>query len=63
MLANNTGTIDRNTVFTDSGNNTRSISIKLGDMYVNGNLDNVTLEDVNNTISKRFKEVVGNYIS
>lgn len=30
---------------------------------VNGNLDNVTLEDVNNTISKRFKEVVGNYIS
>lgn len=63
MLANNTGTIDRNTVFTDSGNNTRSILIKLGDMYVNGNLDNVTLEDVNNTISKRFKEVVGNYIS
>lgn len=63
MLANSAGTIDRNTVFTDSGNNTRSISIKLGDMYVNGNLDNVTLEDVNNTISKRFKEVVGNYIS
>lgn len=63
MLANNTGTIDRNTVFTNNGNNTRSISIKLGDMYVNGNLDNVTLEDVNNTISKRFKEVVGNYIS
>lgn len=63
MLANSTGTIDRNTIFTNNGNNTRSISIKLGDMYVNGNLDNVTLEDVNNTISKRFKEVVGNYIS
>lgn len=63
ILANNTGTIDRNTVFTSPQKNT---NVKMGDIYINGNLDNVTLNDVkreiNNANDKFIKKLASGQI-
>lgn len=63
MLANSTGTIDRNTVFTSPQ---KSTNVKMGDIYINGNLDNVTLNDVkreiNNANDKFIKKLASGQI-
>ena len=63
MLTNSTGTIDRNTVFTSPQKNTK---VKMGDIYINGNLDNVTLNDVkreiNNANDKFIKKLASGQI-
>lgn len=63
LLLNSNGFVDSKTVFYDKGSRNSSPTINLGGITVNGNLDNVTLEDMNNTITKRLKDVIGNYIS
>ena len=63
LLVNSTGTIDSNTVFTSPQNST---NVKMGDIYINGNLDNVTLNDVkreiNNANDKFIKKLASGQI-